>query len=183
MEISALRHPPVWLALDSRQLGGLESTLLHLAPLLDARGVLVEVVLISRTVKTRPLVRALQQAGIRCHLAADSLDFFQLLHHQRPCLLHCMGQRASLLGRVLGQWLGIPVVTTRRGPGSTANPPMGQRLLARLAGGQSRDLPASQLPATGEELLHLLHIYQQCLGETLLPQVLDSEPPRPTQQT
>ena len=102
MEISALRHPPVWLALDSRQLGGLESTLLHLAPLLDARGVLVEVVLISRTVKTRPLVRALQQAGIRCHLAADSLDFFQLLHHQRPCLLHCMGQRASLLGRVLG---------------------------------------------------------------------------------
>ncbi len=182
MEISALRHPPLWLALDSRQLGGVESSLLHLAPLLAARGVLVEVVLISRTVKTRPLVKALQQAGIRCHLAADSLDFFQLLHHQRPCLLHCLGQRASTLGSVLGQWLKIPVVTTRRGPGTTASPPLGQRLLARLAGGQNRELPASQLPASAEELTHLLHIYQQCLGETLLPQVMESEPPHPTPQ-
>lgn len=176
MQISALSHPPLWLALDSRQLADIESPLLQLARLLNDRGVLVEVIMIAHHIDTPPLARALQQAGIRCHLAADSLDFFQLLHRQRPCLLHCHGSRASLLGGLLGRWLRIPVLMTRHG----LEPGLGLRLLMRLTSGFSLELPQTQLPSGAEQLPHLLHVYQHCLGETLLPQAMESQPPFPS---
>ncbi len=104
---------PVFLLLDSRQFGGIESHVLELAKGLKSAGVGVHVVLLQDYGLRHPLEDALKQALIHCHkLSSPGSALIGLIALYKPCLLHTHGYKAGILGRLLGLGYRIPVVSS-----------------------------------------------------------------------
>lgn len=102
----------VYLALDSRAAGGIESHVAELAIALAEQGVAVSVVLLA-DYGWHPLQQALQRPGIRLlKLDGCAMSFWQLLRRERPALLHTHGYKAGILGRLFARLLGVKVVST-----------------------------------------------------------------------
>jgi glycosyltransferase involved in cell wall biosynthesis len=102
----------IWLLLDSRGLGGIESHVAELAEGLAAAG-------------ERPRVLFLRDHGP--HPLRDRLDASRILHESlaggfrpllarlragRPRLLHTHGYKSNLLGRAAGRLAGVPTVAS-----------------------------------------------------------------------
>lgn len=102
----------VYLALDSRGAGGIESHVAELAIALAEQGVAVSVVLLA-DYGWHPLEQALQRPGIRLlKLDGRVSSFWRLLRRERPDLLHTHGYKAGILGRLFARLLGLRVVST-----------------------------------------------------------------------
>ncbi|MBK8175965.1 MAG: glycosyltransferase family 4 protein [Rhodospirillales bacterium] len=102
----------VWLLLDSRQPGGIESHVATLARALVARGVAAEVVFLADH-GAHPLKAALDGAGIaHTTLAGTMASLFAALRQRRPAIVHTHGYKAGVLGRLMARLLGLPVVSS-----------------------------------------------------------------------
>lgn len=102
----------VWLAIDARQVGGIEVHITHLASDLLARGLEVTIVLVADHGMT-PFVALLKQQGLPYRVCRNSRDFVQVLAHQPGfVLLHTHGYKAGILGRLTAWCSGKPVVST-----------------------------------------------------------------------
>lgn len=102
----------VWLAIDARQVGGIEVHITHLASDLLARGLEVTIVLVADHGMT-PFVALLKQQGLPYRVCRNSRDFVQVLARQPGfVLLHTHGYKAGILGRLTAWCSGKPVVST-----------------------------------------------------------------------
>lgn len=102
----------IWLLLDSRGLGGIESHVAELAAGLAVAGAPPRVVFLQDH-GPHPLRARLDAAGIAWEALPGGLRALrQRLAEARPDVLHTHGYKANLLGRVAARLLGIRVVAT-----------------------------------------------------------------------
>jgi len=98
--------------LDSRNVGGIESHVLELAVALQAAGQPARVVFIKGH-GPHPLREALDEQEIRCTvLDGKARSIYRALRDAKPRLVHTHGYKAGILGRVIGRFLSVPVVST-----------------------------------------------------------------------
>ncbi|MCE2572039.1 glycosyltransferase family 4 protein [Motilimonas eburnea] len=104
---------PVFLLLDSRQFGGIESHVLELAKGLKQAGVAVHVVLLQDYATVHPLEPLLQQQLIHCHkLTSPCSGLISLIALYRPSLFHTHGYKAGIVGRLLGLLYQVAVISS-----------------------------------------------------------------------
>lgn len=92
----------VWLLLDSRDFGGIESHVLQLAQGLSTVNCVVTVVFLSRYKTEHPLLTALTNANISYHFLDGK--FMSLLHYTQqhpPTVIHSHGYKAAIYSRLL----------------------------------------------------------------------------------
>lgn len=105
-------NPDIWLLLDSRKPGGIESHVLQLAEGLHNHSEKVTVVFLNHY-GDHPLRDALQRLGIRTiDLNGRFITLFNLIRTARPSVLHTHGYKAGIFGRIVARLCRIPVVTT-----------------------------------------------------------------------
>ena len=102
----------IWLLLDSRGMGGIESHVAELAAGLAAAGDAARVIFL-RDHGPHPLRDRLDRLGI----AHDSLrgglsGLVRRLRRDRPGVLHTHGYKANIVGRIAGRLTGTPTVAT-----------------------------------------------------------------------
>jgi glycosyltransferase involved in cell wall biosynthesis len=111
MEASAMTGQ-IWLLLDSRGFGGIESHVAELAAGLRAAGQSPRVVLLQDH-GPHPLTARLQDEAVPFDILPGG--FRALLNHlraERPALLHTHGYKANLLGRLASRLTGTPCVAS-----------------------------------------------------------------------
>jgi glycosyltransferase involved in cell wall biosynthesis len=107
-----MKAEDVWLLLDSRDLGGIESHVLQLAAGLERAGRAPRV-LFWADYGDHPLRAALDQAGIAHEtLSGGFRGLIRALGRRRPAVLHSHGYKAGILGRLAARLTGRPVVST-----------------------------------------------------------------------
>ncbi len=114
----------IWLLLDSRGMGGIESHVAELAAGLAEAGLRPEVVFLADH-GPHPLRARLAAAGLPWRaLPGGMRALVGALRAERPALLHSHGYKANLLGRAAARLAGVPVVATfhagERPPGRLA---------------------------------------------------------------
>lgn len=103
---------PIWLAIDARQVGGIEVHITHLAHDLLSRGLNATIVLVSNHGMT-PFIARLAQQGLPYRVCRNSRDFVQTLAREPgDVLVHTHGYKAGILGRLTGWCSGKSVVST-----------------------------------------------------------------------
>ncbi|WDD96826.1 glycosyltransferase family 4 protein [Thalassomonas actiniarum] len=102
----------IWLLLDSRYFGGIESHVLQLASALTGQGFKVQVIFIA-DYGEHALKSRLAQANIpfTC-LTRGWRSLLYLAIRERPLLLHTHGYKAGLLGRFTALLSRLPVVSS-----------------------------------------------------------------------
>jgi glycosyltransferase involved in cell wall biosynthesis len=127
----------IWLLLDSRDLGGIETHVMLVAKGLRQAGHGAEI-LFWADYGGHPLAPELDAAGIpwRC-LGGRFADLMTALGRERPDLLHTHGYKAGILGRAAAGLRRLPVVSTfhsgEPGTGRLRRYFQLDRLTARLA--------------------------------------------------
>ena len=107
-----MHESEIWLLLDSRDLGGIESHILQLAAGLGSTGRRPRV-LFWADYGAHPLRPLLDAAGIAHETLAGGLrGLVTLLRQRRPAVLHTHGYKAGILGRLAGIAACRPVVST-----------------------------------------------------------------------
>ena len=102
----------IWLAIDARQVGGIEVHIIHLANDLLARGFRPTIVLVSNHGMT-PFTTLLKQQGLPYEVCQNSRDFMRRLARQpASVLIHTHGYKAGVLGRLTAWFTGKSVVST-----------------------------------------------------------------------
>lgn len=102
----------IWLLLDSRGIGGIESHVLTLAGALHHRAIPARVVFLTDHGR-HPLHAELTAAGLPFSvLAGGWRSLPRTLRTARPGLLHTHGYKAGVLGRLAARLSGIPLVST-----------------------------------------------------------------------
>lgn len=102
----------VWLAIDARQVGGIEVHIIHLAHDLRGRGITATIVLVADYGPT-PFTRLLREQGLAFQVCRNSRDFVRTLARQPAhLLLHTHGYKAGILGRLTAWCSGKSVVST-----------------------------------------------------------------------
>lgn len=102
----------IWLLLDSRDLGGIESHVLQLAGGMAAAGHKPRV-LFWADYGGHPLRAALDQAGLAHEtLSGGFQGLIGLLRQRRPAVLHTHGYKAGIMGRLAARLAGVPGVST-----------------------------------------------------------------------
>lgn len=102
----------MWLLLDSRQSGGIETHVLQLADGLKQHNINIHVVFLT-DYGSHPLKTALQEK----HIHNVSLDgsirtLWHEIRKQAPVLIHTHGYKAGIFGRTCGHFSSTPVVST-----------------------------------------------------------------------
>ncbi len=102
----------VWLLVDSKNNGGIETHILQLAIGLQKYGLCVNVVFLKNHGK-HPLRDALNYHSIRNESLDGSLSALYIrLKKCRPSIIHSHGYKAGIIGRVISKPLGIPTIST-----------------------------------------------------------------------
>lgn len=102
----------IWLLVDSRGPGGIESHVLQLALGLHQHHIPVAVVFLA-DYGHHPLKDALAEAGIRyCCLSHPIRGLWQQVKQYKPRLLHSHGYKAGILSRMVGTLCAVPVIST-----------------------------------------------------------------------
>lgn len=101
----------VWLLIDARGIGGIETHVCHLARALSEHGMEAEVVLLCDHGQS-PFVMRLVQERLPFRVLSHWRRLLPLLLGDRVDLLHTHGYKAGILGRLLGALGGVPVVST-----------------------------------------------------------------------
>ncbi|AMO57810.1 glycosyltransferase family 4 protein [Endozoicomonas montiporae] len=105
--------PDIAIFLDSRQLGGIETHVLHLARGLKQFGYSPVILFYSRYNADHPLEPLLHQHKIPFQYLAGKINsLYQWCTQYSPALLHTHGYKAGLFGRVTGRLTKTPVVST-----------------------------------------------------------------------
>lgn len=103
---------PVWLLLDARGVGGIETHVAALCAGLRRRGADARVVLLSDYGDT-PARRLFNARELPVHvLAGGFLALHRALRAQRPSLVHTHGYKAGVLGRIAAALTGTACVST-----------------------------------------------------------------------
>ena len=114
----------IWILLDSRGMGGIETHVAELAAGLAAEGMAAHVVFLADH-GPHPLRARLEKDGVpwTC-LDGGITDLTRRLRRERPDVLHTHGYKSNLIGRLAGRVTGVPVVATyhagERPPGALA---------------------------------------------------------------
>lgn len=107
-----MKQREIWLLLDSRQVGGIESHVLNLACGLKSYGLPVKIIMLE-DYGAHPLVFAATSQGIEVGFVNGGIRrLYQLLKVSRPWLLHTHGYKAGILGRLCARLAHIPVIST-----------------------------------------------------------------------
>jgi len=102
----------VWLLLDSRQLGGIETHVLQLAEGLKEHNINTHVVFLTNY-GPHPLRVALQKKGIdTISLDGKLFSLWKEIRQQSPALIHTHGYKAGIFGRICARLSSTPVVST-----------------------------------------------------------------------
>jgi glycosyltransferase involved in cell wall biosynthesis len=102
----------IWLLLDSRDLGGIETHVLLLAKGLTQAG-REALILFWADHGCHPLAPEIDAAGLaRRTLGGRFRDLTAALQRERPALLHTHGYKAGILGRAAARLCRVPVVST-----------------------------------------------------------------------
>ena len=101
----------IWLLLDSRGLGGIETHVAELACGLAEAGAAPRVLFLHDH-GPHPLRQRLGIDGIACGVAGGFGGLLRRLRRDRPALLHTHGYKSNLLGRAAARLAGIPCVAT-----------------------------------------------------------------------
>ncbi|MBD1390744.1 glycosyltransferase family 4 protein [Neiella sp. HB171785] len=103
----------IWLMLDSRNVGGIESHVGQLAKALHKRGYDVWVVFWKLYDSEHPLRSELQQRGVKTLLLGGSpWRFIRAVRRCKPRIVHTHGYKAGLVGRFLSWCGGASVVSS-----------------------------------------------------------------------
>ncbi|MGL4456408.1 MAG: glycosyltransferase family 4 protein [Plesiomonas sp.] len=108
---TACADKPIWLVLDSRQIGGIENHVFTLAEALQKQGCQPTVVLMD-DYGSSPNINRLKRLSIPYHICHGSRDFIRYMRQQRPALLHSHGYKAGIICRIFGRLSGIRVIST-----------------------------------------------------------------------
>lgn len=133
------RAGAIWLLLDSRGFGGVESHVATLAAALQDAGLPVRVVLLKDH-GPHPLGPPLARLGIPCDVLAGGWRGLRAaLAAAPPALLHTHGYKVGVFGRIAARLGRFPCVSTYHagepGPGMVRYYNILDRATARLAGG------------------------------------------------
>ncbi|PJG60780.1 glycosyltransferase family 4 protein [Aeromonas cavernicola] len=102
----------IWLAIDARDVGGIEVHVTHLARELIAKGLKPVIVLVDDHGDT-PFISLLQQQGLPYRICRNSIDFMKSIARRSDgMLLHTHGYKAGILGRLTAWCSGKSVVST-----------------------------------------------------------------------
>lgn len=102
----------IWLLIDSREPGGIESHVLQLAEGLIQHKREVQVVFLTHYGE-HPLRNELRHRGIpTISLDGSVRTLWRATRNQRPNLLHTHGYKAGLYGRLVARLCGIPAIST-----------------------------------------------------------------------
>lgn len=119
-----MKQKEIWLCLDSRSFGGIETHVFQLATLIQRARNEVKVIFLE-DYGTHPLKDKLDNAGIQWKIAGKGfLNFARLIQQGRPDVLHSHGYKAGLYSRLIGRFLSIKTIHTHHA---------GERLKGRLA--------------------------------------------------
>ncbi len=137
IEKPPLLRPSIWLLVDSRDIGGIETHLLMVSQGLKQQGYAPEIIFWA-DYGPHPLVPSLKEAQIPYRsLQRGFRDLLHILRQERPAILHTHGYKANLLGRIAARLACVPVIATYH----TGNPSTGlvrlytglDQMTARLA--------------------------------------------------
>jgi glycosyltransferase involved in cell wall biosynthesis len=102
----------IWLLLDSRNTGGIESHILQLAEGLNNYGVNTTVVFFT-DYGEHPLRNSLQKLGIKSiDLDGRLSTLVKVARKNRPSIIHTHGYKAGIFGRLAARICAIPAVST-----------------------------------------------------------------------
>ena len=117
-------NSPLWLLLDSRHSGGIETHVLELAAGLKQYNINVQVVFLNNY-GTHPLRVALQDKQIETISLDGSIrSLWNEIRKKSPVLIHTHGYKAGIFGRLCARLTSTPVVSTYHS---------GERLYGKLA--------------------------------------------------
>lgn len=111
-EVQIRQTGSVWVVVDSRGFGGIESHIASLGPALQSYGYAVWVVFVDSYGNCHPLERRLKGTGVEVLYANGSADLISLLNTHRPMVVHSHGYKANLLCRLSGLRTGTKSVST-----------------------------------------------------------------------
>ncbi|MGF1762258.1 glycosyltransferase family 4 protein [Aliivibrio kagoshimensis] len=103
----------IWLLIDSRHFGGIESHILQLAKALQQEQHPVHIIFLKKYPEKHPLATALSKAGlpyISLHNTFSGLN--QLLKSSPPSIMHTHGYKAGIVGRLMGIIHSVPVISS-----------------------------------------------------------------------
>ncbi|MGI9283311.1 MAG: glycosyltransferase family 4 protein [Endozoicomonas sp.] len=113
MKSSAMERQKVVILLDSSQLGGIETHIVHLALALRESSCCSEIWFYKRYSHTHPLEERLQQQEIGFRYLEGSFKHLRhLLNAEKPLILHTHGYKAGVIGRLAALTTHTPVVST-----------------------------------------------------------------------
>jgi glycosyltransferase involved in cell wall biosynthesis len=105
-------HGEIWLLLDSRGVGGIETHVRHLGSDLRRRGLAVRVVMMA-DYGPHPFDATLEADGIACSKLRGGMgSLVRALRSARPALVHTHGYKAGIVGRIAAKITSTPVVST-----------------------------------------------------------------------
>ncbi|MCM2679529.1 glycosyltransferase family 4 protein [Echinimonas agarilytica] len=103
----------IWLMLDSRSNGGIESHVCELATALHQRGHQVSVVFWKRYHKAHPLEVTLQEREINCVVLKGSIhSYMKALQTHQPDIVHTHGYKAGIAARLCAKFYHYAVVSS-----------------------------------------------------------------------
>ena len=101
----------IWMLIDSRGFGGIESHIFQLALSLQQYSIPVRVLFWKQYVN-HPLATKLVNHSIPVEYLSGSLSQLLAVLKRQPHVLHTHGYKAGIIGRIVGYLTGTPVVST-----------------------------------------------------------------------
>lgn len=115
-----MKNKKIWLLLDSKKPGGIESHVLQLAKGMHSFNLNVSVIFLT-DYGNHPLRDALKKHGIETKsLDGRIISLWTLMKKEPPSVVHTHGYKAGIFGRIVSKFLKIPVVSTYHA-GETSN--------------------------------------------------------------
>ncbi len=108
-----MQNRTLWLFLDSRSIGGIETHVATLATALQTRGYCVVVLFWQRYAQRHPIEQKLSQDGIKVrYLHGRWGNLRRAYRLDQPLIVHTHGYKAGLIGRLLKLVTGVAVVSS-----------------------------------------------------------------------
>lgn len=101
----------IWFLLDTSGFGGIESHVLQLTRSLNETGLSVRVV-IMKDYGNSSLINALESEHIKTCVSGSLKSLIRMIKNKQPAIIHTHGYKAGIVGRVLGRYLNVKIVST-----------------------------------------------------------------------
>lgn len=102
----------IWILIDSRSFGGIETHVFELATGLKNALVSIKVVFLN-DYGLHPLKSKLSSQQIPYeHVNGGIKHLLKKIHHEKPSVIHTHGYKAGIFGRLAGYWCRTPVISS-----------------------------------------------------------------------